>query len=177
MQFQRKSLSKRYLPWVLSALFVLSFSVTAAADYVRVKGTVLNVRQGPGTTHPVLFSAEKGEEFPLLSTEGLWCRIRLQGGKEAWVYSKLVDVLPGDIPGTTQAAPIEEKSKAGQEGWSTGGKLAFALFLAVILLVGFWKRREILHYTGRRLREISGYKRDQAFRYDNRKPSDDSWEI
>lgn len=177
MSFFRKSSSKRYLLWILSALFVLSFSTAAAADYVRVKGTVVNVRQGPGTSHPVLFSAEKGEEFVLLSTDGLWFRIRLQGGKEAWVYSKLVDVVPGDISGTTEAARSEDKSKADQKGWSSKSKLAFALIVAVILLGGFWKRKEIFRYAGRRLREISGYKRDQAFRYDNRKPKDDSWEI
>jgi len=177
MSFFRKSSSEIYFLWILSALIVLSFSTSAAADYIRVKGTVVNVRQGPGTTQPVLFQAEKGEEFQLLGTEGLWCHIRLPEGREAWVYAKLVEILPGKMPGPSPAENGAETSQAHKKGWSRGGKVAFTLFLAAIFLLGLWKRRQILHYAGRRLRDISGYKRDQAFRYDDRKPSDDSWEI
>lgn len=149
----------------------------ATADYVRIKGTVVNVRQGPGTSHPALFKAEQGEEFDLVSTEGLWCRIKLPSGQEAWVFRKLVDIVEGSRAGAApgEGQPGEQESTSG--AWtrhSSKGLIVLALLIGVILV---WKRRKILHYTGVRLREISGYKRDQAFRYDNRKPKDDSWEI
>ena len=137
----------------------------------------MNVRQGPGTSHPVLFQAEQGEEFDLVSTEGLWCLISLPSDQEAWVFRKLVDVVEGGRPGATSGEQSSEPVEASQPGWtrfSSIGLILFAFLLAVIAVI---KRRKILGYTGIRLKEISGYKRDQAFRYDNRKPSDDSWEL
>jgi len=149
----------------------------SVADYVRIKGTVVNVRQGPGTSHPVLFQAEQGEEFDLVSTEGLWCLISLPSDQEAWVFGKLVDVVEGSRPGAASREQSAESAEAPKPGWtrfSFIGLILFAFVLAVIVVI---KRRKILSYTGVRLKEISGYKRDQAFRYDNRKPSDDSWEL
>ena len=101
-------------------LFLMAVPATALADYIRIKGTVVNVRQGPGTSHPVLFQAEQGEEFDLVSTEGLWCRIKILQDQEAWVFLKLGDVVQGSRPGTTseQQAPQESGSSPGAPGRS-----------------------------------------------------------
>ena len=147
------------------------------ADYVRIEGTVVNVRQGPGTSHPVLFQAEQGEEFDLVRTEGLWCLIKIQADQEAWVFRKLVGVVQGNRPGTTTSDQDAEEPGTSPKGWSKVAKLLFFVFALLSGGVLFLKRRKILSFTGKKLREISGYKRDQAFRYDNRKPSDDSWEL
>lgn len=158
-------------------LLLMTVPATALADYIRIKGTVVNVRQGPGTSHPVLFQAEQGEEFDLVSTEGLWCRIKILQDQEAWVFLKLVDVMQGNRPGTSseQQAPEEPGSSPG--AWDRVAFPVIIIFLFLLAAVVIWKRREILHFTELKLKEISGYKRDQAFRYDNRKPSDDSWEL
>jgi N-acetylmuramoyl-L-alanine amidase len=147
------------------------------ADYIRVKGTVVNVRQGPGTSHPVLFQAEEGEEFDLVSTEGLWCLIKLQQDQEAWVFRKLVDVVQGSRPDMTTSEQVPEKSKPSPTVWTWVGHPVFLVFALLLAGVGIWKRKKIFRFTEVRLKEISGYKREQAFRYDNRKPSDDSWEL
>ena len=86
-------------------LFVFVFPDSVQADFIRIRGTVVNVRQGPGTTHQVLFQAKQGEEYPLKKTEGLWCLIQLKDGKEAWVFARLVDVVPGEIPGSPVSTP------------------------------------------------------------------------
>ena len=159
--------------------FLLLTAAPAAvmADYIRVKGTVVNVRQGPGTSHLVLFQAEQGEEFDLIRTEGLWCLIKLQRDQEAWVFRKLVDVIEGSRSGTASDVQAPDESGTSPTIWTRFGKPVFILFAILVILVGLLKRRKILQFTGVRLKEISGYKREQAFRYDNRKPSDDSWEI
>lgn len=159
------------------ALALISFPRTAAADYVRIKGTVVNVRQGPGTSNPVLFQAEQGEEFDLVSIEGLWCRIRLESGQEAWVFGKLVSVLEGDRPGMAASEQQSEPADESSEGLSRTARLGIITFTILVLCLALLKRKAILRFTGARLRDISGYKREQAFRYDNRKPSDDSWEL
>ena len=177
MMIDRKNHLIRHLPWLL-CLFILAAVVpsTVLADYVRIKGTVVNVRQGPGTSHPVLFQAEQGEEFDLVSTEGLWCLIKLQTDQEAWVFRKLVDIVEGNRPGSAAA-----DERAGEpepvSGWSWITKLVFLMTARVLASAGIWNRRQIGRFAGKKLREISGYKREQAFRYDNRKPSDDSWEL
>ncbi len=159
-------------------LFLVAAAPAAVmADYIRVKGTVVNVRQGPGTSHPVLFQAEQGEEFDLVSTEGLWCLIKLRQDQEAWVFRKLVDVVQGSRPDMTTSEQVPEESGASPTVWKWVGQPAFLVFVFLLAGVGIWKRKKILRFTEVRLKEISGYKREQAFRYDNRKPSDDSWEL
>jgi len=136
------------------------------------------VRQGPGTTFPVLFQAEQGEEFTLVRTEGLWCLVTLEQEKEAWVFRKLVNVLPGQRPGD-QASSVTDPENEGESG-SLISKVISLFFLLVFLLAtvaAVWKRKPLLEFSTRKLREISGYRREQPFRYDNRKPNDDSWEL
>jgi hypothetical protein len=147
------------------------------ADYIRIKGTVVNVRQGPGTSHPVLFQAEQGEEFDLVSTEGLWCLIQLREGQQAWVFRRLVDIVEGVRPGNDASGEKAEETAETSEGWSWITKAVFMFFSFILAVALFAKRRDILRFAGVRLKDMSGYKRDQAFRYDNRKPKDDSWEL
>lgn len=177
MNLHRKIHLIRYLPWVICFLLLAAAPAAVMADYIRIKGTVVNIRQGPGTSHPVLFPAEQGEEFDLVSTEGLWCLIKLRQGQEAWVFSKLVDVIQGSRPGITSSQEVPEESGASPTVWTRVEQLGFIIFAILLAGVGLWKRREILHFTGTKLKEMSGYKREQPFRYDNRKPSDDSWEL
>ena len=147
------------------------------ADFVRIRGSVVNVRQGPGTTHPVLFQAEQGEEFPLIETEGLWCLIQLKGGDQAWVFAKLVDVIPGEIAerdiDTRNAEPVKPVTSLAHR--AVRASLYLALLLFILFLFG--KRRRILEKIGLKLREASGYHREKPFRYDDRQPRDDSWEL
>lgn len=159
--------------------FVLLAVAPAAvmADYIRIKGTVVNVRLGPGTSHLVLFQAEQGEEFDLVSTEGLWCLIKLQQDQEAWVFRKLVDVIQGTRPDVTSNEGVTEESGASPTIWTQFGQTGFIVLAVLLTGVAIWKRKVILHVSEAKLKEISGYKREQAFRYDNRKPSDDSWEL
>ncbi len=177
MSLHRKTHVIRYFPLIICFLLIAAAPCAVMADYVRIKGSVVNVRQGPGTSHMVLFSAEQGEEFDLVSTEGLWCLIKLQHDQEAWVFRKLVDVVQGNRPGITSTEQTPEESGASPTTWTMAEKIALFLFAILLTAVIIWKRRAILHFSGVKLKEISGYNREQAFRYDNRKPSDDSWEL
>ena len=177
MSLHRKIHLIRYVPWIICFLFITATPYAVMADYVRIKGSVVNVRQGPGTSHMVLFSAEQGEEFDLIRTEGLWCLIQLQHDQEAWVFRKLVDVVQGNRPGITTGEQAPEESGASPTTLTRAWKIGFLLLAFLLTAVGLLKWKAILRFTGVKLKEISGYKREQAFRYDNRKPSDDSWEL
>lgn len=163
-----------FLAIFLSFVFPASW---ATADYIRIKGTVVNVRQGPGTTYQVLFQAEQGDEFDLLKTEGLWCLVRLDDDEEAWVFGRLVEILPGERPSKATPQSSPEVSHTPQSLWKKHLDKILMVLSLVFLVVIFWRRRRILDFTRRKLSEASGYRREQPFRYDNRNPRDDSWEI
>jgi hypothetical protein len=147
------------------------------ADYVRIRGTVVNVREGPGTTFPVLFQAEQGYEFDLLRTEGLWCLVRLDQEKEAWVFGRLVEIMPGERS-TENAQEVEQGEEEGLSSlWARHLDTILIGLIILFTLIVIRKRGRLLTFTQRKLKEISGYRREQPFRYDNRKPKDDSWEL
>ncbi len=164
--------SQRFL-LLLFLLTTLIYPSVVQADYIRIEGSVVNVRQGPGTTFPVLFQAEAGEEYPLVSFEGLWCRITLDDGREAWVFRRLVAVLRGTMPGAGKHVD-GGPTKTGKDGIGQYFPPAGLLVLGVILV---WKRKKIVGYWTRKMGDIVGYRREKPFRYDERPPEKDRWEL
>jgi len=168
-----------FLTFLFLVVFLTAFVSPdlARADFIRIRGTVVNVRQGPGTTYPVLFQAKQGDEFPLKKTEGLWCLVQLGEGKDAWVFAKLVDVVPGELPessvSVTEAGPEEPSGTLLQKAIKPVFYFAILLFFLFLLR----NRRRILQKIRTKLMEVSGYKREKPFRYDDRQPRDDTWEL
>jgi len=57
---------------------------------VTVKRTLVNVREGPGTTSRVLFQAEKGVSFKRLAKKGGWFKVQHPDGEIGWIHQSLV---------------------------------------------------------------------------------------
>ena len=57
---------------------------------VIVKGTIVNVREGPGTDSRVLFQAEKGVSFKLLKKKKEWFEVQHVDGEVGWIHKSLV---------------------------------------------------------------------------------------
>jgi SH3-like domain-containing protein len=57
---------------------------------VIVKGTIVNVREGPGTGFRVLFQAEKGVSFKLLKRKKKWLKVQHADGEVGWIHTSLV---------------------------------------------------------------------------------------
>jgi SH3-like domain-containing protein len=49
-----------------------------------------NVRSGPGTTHRILFTIEKGIPFKVLKREKKWIHIEHADGDQGWIHGSLV---------------------------------------------------------------------------------------
>ena len=58
------------------------------AAAVKVKRA--NVRQGPGTNHPIVLTADKGVAFRIQAKSGEWVKIRTDEGDEGWVFRNLL---------------------------------------------------------------------------------------
>ncbi|MCJ8502070.1 SH3 domain-containing protein [Desulfatitalea alkaliphila] len=57
---------------------------------VIVKVNRCNVRGGPGTAHPVRFTAERGIPFKVLGTQGDWIEVVHADGDRGWVLNTLI---------------------------------------------------------------------------------------
>jgi len=65
----------------------------ATVDNTRtivVNTTHINVRQGPGSKNPVVFRAEKGVAFKVISEEGDWLQVEHANGMKGWLFKNLV---------------------------------------------------------------------------------------
>jgi cytoskeletal protein RodZ len=68
--------------------------------------TETDIRAGVGETHPVLFKARVGDQFPvegkMMENGQEWFQITLQGGAPAWIIASAIAVTPGSyIPVVT----------------------------------------------------------------------------
>jgi SH3-like domain-containing protein len=57
---------------------------------VIVKGSLVNVREGPGTDAKVLFQAESGVSFRVEEKKDKWLRVKHADGDTGWVHESLV---------------------------------------------------------------------------------------
>lgn len=84
----------------------LIFSVIFPAVSADASGTItiavedLNVREGPGLSFKVLKKGQKGENFPLIKSEGDWYQVDLGSGKKGWIANWLVTKKESAVSGT-----------------------------------------------------------------------------
>ncbi|NLI13487.1 N-acetylmuramoyl-L-alanine amidase [Pelotomaculum propionicicum] len=79
-----------------------------------VTGSVVNVRNGPGTTNAVVGQVTQGQSLPVLEQSGDWVRVKLPVGSTGWVAGWLVSVQ--SAPVTTPQTPTTPETPAGQTG-------------------------------------------------------------
>ena len=63
-------------------------SLVGNKDSLVVTASSCNVRSGPGTDHPVIFTATRGQSFRALSKQGEWIEIT-DNGTIGWIWQKL----------------------------------------------------------------------------------------
>ncbi len=49
-----------------------------------------NIRSGPGSNHPVVFSVERAVPFKVLKKQGNWINIEHADGDKGWIHKSLV---------------------------------------------------------------------------------------
>lgn len=78
-------------------LLALGTSAAQAQTMVSVKGSTLNMREGPSTNSAVLWELKRG--YPLLITErkGRWIKVRDFEGDTGWVARSLTGNTPHHV--------------------------------------------------------------------------------
>ena len=72
-----------YKDWVHKGL-------TDGKHAVIVKVKSANIRKGPSTDQPAIFTADKGVPFLVVGKKGSWLKVRHADGDEGWIARKLL---------------------------------------------------------------------------------------
>ena len=98
------------------------------AEQISINAGRLNVRSGPGTTHPVVYTAKLNHIFLVLEKTGGWIKIEIDSNTRGWVsekYVKYVEYLSSDtksgqvqepkaeLPSTTQETSVVKPAPTG----------------------------------------------------------------
>ncbi|MGD9182044.1 MAG: SH3 domain-containing protein [Desulfobacterales bacterium] len=65
-------------------------SLVGKIPAVITKTDASNIRSGPGTSHQILFTVEKGIPFKVLKRENNWIHIEHADGDKGWIHKSLV---------------------------------------------------------------------------------------
>jgi uncharacterized protein YgiM (DUF1202 family) len=97
---------KNVLILILAVLLLFTVVLeghAAGGTVATVTATAINVRQGPGTTYPVIGVAYAGDSLSVTGQNAAsgWYQVQLAGGRSGWVSGSLVTVT-----GDTQSIPL-----------------------------------------------------------------------
>jgi len=67
--------------------------------YLSVNAAMLNVRSGPGMTHPVINRVRMGERLEIKGSSADWYYVRLPDATFGWVMSKYTRIMDPDAKG------------------------------------------------------------------------------
>jgi SH3-like domain-containing protein len=65
-------------------------SLVGKISTVITNNDACNIRSGPGTSHKILFTVEKGIPFKVLKRQGSWIHIEHADGDKGWIHKSLV---------------------------------------------------------------------------------------
>jgi len=71
--------------------------IAAAQQMVSVKGSVLNMRDGPGTQTQVLWELKQGYPLQVVERRGRWLKVRDFESDQGWVAASLTGRQPHHI--------------------------------------------------------------------------------
>jgi SH3-like domain-containing protein len=65
-------------------------SLVGKIPAVITRNDTSNIRSGPGTNNPVLFSVEKGIPFKVIKRKDKWIQIEHADGDKGWIHKSLI---------------------------------------------------------------------------------------
>lgn len=78
-------------------VLALTTSLASAQSMVSVKGSTLNMRDGPGTSTTVLWELKRGYPLQVTQRKGSWLKVRDFEGDTGWVARSLTGNTPHHV--------------------------------------------------------------------------------
>lgn len=102
---------KKLLQLFIAFMLILSVAIPklslAASDDLIVTGEILNLREGPGLSYPIITKLKEGDTLSVIEKEGDWIHVKA-GNKEGWVASWLTASKPVTEETSTQKLIISQ---------------------------------------------------------------------
>ncbi len=130
---------KRWFLYSLILIFLLIGVPVWAGEEGVVKGSVVNIRQGPGTTYKVVTQTKAGQVFSILEKSGSWLKIRLHNGQDGWINKDYLEVNTVQKQVTVNGTNINVRKGPGT-GYAAIGKVQSGLLLSVYEEKNDWYR-------------------------------------
>ena len=89
----------------ISIVLALAFVATPAAaqQLVSVKGSIVNMRSGPGTRTEAIWELSRGYPLRVIGRKGSWLHVRDFEGDSGWVARSLTGSVPYHVVKSTRA--------------------------------------------------------------------------
>ncbi len=131
----------RVLVSALSAVMVLSISLSAAAENIAigtVTGSVVNIREGAGVDFSVISKLARGARIDVAEIQDGWIKVEYEEGKFGFMSADYVDI-DSEVKGKITGGVVNVRSGAGTEYEVVGQVYAGQTFTVVARDIGWTK--------------------------------------
>lgn len=90
---------------------------------VKVTGSLLNVRKGPGSNYNKVGEVKAGQVLPVLAEQNSWYKVRIPGLGEAWVASWYTAVVSSANTGSTSTGAPSTGANGANPGVVNSGSV------------------------------------------------------
>lgn len=90
-------MKRSYIVFFLLTLFIIIFTFSASAKYVRVTSEFANIRLMPDTKSIIIGKASENDIFGYEGEENDWVKINMFSGEHRYIHHNLVKVINYDI--------------------------------------------------------------------------------
>lgn len=116
--------------FLIGSLFVqLTCHGIASAEMVSIKGDDINMRSGPGTNHPVLYTLGSGMPLDVINRSEDWLQIKDFEGDTGWVHQSMVSDNPTVIVKANKDSTAQINVRSGP---GTKNKIVGKAFYGVV---------------------------------------------
>ncbi|MDQ0174281.1 N-acetylmuramoyl-L-alanine amidase [Bacillus chungangensis] len=112
-------MNKKFIALVIVLFFIISWSIyltkrsSATPNMLTIETDVLNVREGPGLSYPVIGQVKRGETYKKMSEQNDWYKINYSSDSNGWVAGWLVQ------EDTDKKAAVIEEETESKESYVT----------------------------------------------------------
>ncbi|WHY90640.1 SH3 domain-containing protein [Neobacillus cucumis] len=92
--------------FTLIAGFLPQGNSMAASGTITISSAVVNIREGPGLSYPLVKQAIKGEKYSIIREQGDWIEVKLSAGQTGWVANWVASSANSDTSVTSNKTSI-----------------------------------------------------------------------
>ncbi|RWR15219.1 N-acetylmuramoyl-L-alanine amidase [Siminovitchia fortis] len=115
-------MGKKDLLMILALIFIIagcgkdSSSIAEDTETATITGEVVNVREKPGTSYPIITQIKKEETYPVINEKDDWYEIKLPSGETGWIAGWLASKDTAKLPSTEGSIAVQNLNVRSEPG-------------------------------------------------------------